>query len=318
MSSESNELLLTEGLVISERYRKNKETGEKKFYPIGSYSIDKARSQYFFLAKSLQEMVVDEHLSKIDKIIFKPHNNVPELLIAFPDRKDTTGYLIFAGYKKSDITFINNDGMTDSPCPYSSIPSKNYHLNMMVEDDLNFYCEYCNTPGVVPKSEEEAAELAVKAGIDSHIKSSSLVGKFIHSHQGIVHIINKSDIEVEDFLDVFAVKIPDGGSVRFLMTKTFTIQEVKQPAQFLVEFTHHFDSKPNVKISKINERRFTTSQYSELVNKAKEYNNYLAHMGPNESTMTFSFPDIYDEKDSSPFSVLKNVVKQEEVEEDNE
>lgn len=318
MSSESNELLFSEGLVISERYRKNKETGEKKFYPIGTYSIDKARSQYFFLSKSLQEMVIDDHLNKIDNIVFKQHNNVPELLIAFPDRKDTVGFLIFTGYKKDDIMIIDDEEVEERVCPYCNIPSKHYHLNMYNESDLNYYCDYCNAIGEVPKTEDEAMSYAAKAGIDKQIKASTLVGKFIHTTQNAVHIGHKANVELENFLDVFAVKIPNGSTIRFLLNKTFMVQDTPQAAQYLVEFTYNFNSKPKVKITKVPQPRFTVKQYALLLNKANEYKDYLIHIGPNESTLAFSFPDTYDEKEAGPFSVLEGIVPKEEDNEPNE
>lgn len=307
-----NSLVLRDGFPITERYRKNKETGEKKFYPVGTYNLDKARSQYFFLGKSFHDLIKENNLDRIDYMIFREHNNIPGLKIAFPNKKDTSAFLVFDGYTRKQVTFVNDKEPSTLQCPYCNRPSANYEKGA----DDRYHCSYCKATGTVSEDEDQAAELAEEYHLDSSIKIQGLVNKFFHIDYGNVKIFQAdTSVEVEAFLDTFAVTIPDGTTIRFLLDRV----ENGVATQYLVEFTHKFDNKPIINISCLNEKGFTMDQYYDLEQEAIDSENMLKHSISKGVDTIFFFPNKDLDPEPSPFSCLKDMVdKTEENSEDNQ
>lgn len=305
MVSDQSKLIVNDGFPVAQRFHKNKETGEKKFYPVGTYNVEKARSQFFFLNKSLQDEIVENDLRRIDNIIFKEHNNVSGLKIAFPAPKDSSAYLVFDGYKRENITFIADRVFREVPCPCNTKVIKSYTTVSSTENDTEYYCKYCGTRGNVAFTEEDASQLSTEIVLDKGIKAKKLVNKFFHLYNGDIHIYKEADYQVETFLDTFAVVINNDETIQFLLTN----KDGSKIVQYLVEFTYHAGQTPNVAISLLENRGYTASQYNELVNNVKNFENSLRHSAPEEteSQNVFYFPDKTEDYES-PFESLRGIV----------
>lgn len=317
MVSNQSSLIINDGFSVAQRFHKDKESGEKKFYPVGTYNAEKARSQYFFLNKSLQEQIIENDMQRIDNVIFKEHNNIAGLKIAFPAPKDTSAYLVFDGYKKENITFIANRDFAEAPCPYNSKVSKQYNLSSS-DTDTSFHCKYCGESGPVAITEEDALQFAEEMDLDKSIKTKKLVNKFFHIYHGDIRIYAEADIKVDSFLDTFAVEIKDNETIQFLLLKKTKDEETgsEYERQYLVEFTYHVNQKPNVAITLLENRGFTRAQYTETINEAKNFENSLKYAtapAETETQSVFYFPDKSDGDDMSPFEGLRDMIK-----EDNE
>ena len=315
-----NSLVLRDGFPLAERFRKDKETGEKKFYPVGTYNLNKSRTQYFFLGKSFHELITEQKLERIDHLIFREHNNIPGLKIAFPNKRDTNAFLVFDGYRRDQVTFVDSKEPSNLQCPYCHRPSAHYELDFNTTD--KFVCKYCKAGGIVAKTEDEATELAEEYHLESSIKIKGLVDKFFHIDYGNLKIYQPAtDLQVEDFLDTFSVTIPDGQTVRFLLTRNDKhpiSDDATIERQYYVEFTHRFNSKPTINISLMNERGMTLEQYYDLEQEAIDAEDMLKHSISKGSDTIFFFPDKETDPEPSPFSSLKGVVSDENNEETEE
>lgn len=316
MSSDQSAIIINDGFAISQRFNKEKSSddGNRKTYPVGTYNLDKAKTQYFFLSKSFQEQIIEDDLQRLDYLIFKPHTNIPNLLIAFPNHKDTSAMLVFDGYKKNDITFINSNNYEEAPCPYDGKVSKAYSCD--AEYDDVFHCVFCKERGEVVYTENDAVELAHEMGLDPNIKSKKLVNKFFHLNHGVVRIYEASTTcKVENFLDTFSVVIPDGGSVQFLLNRREKNAETgyESQKQYLVEFTHMINQNPSISMILMNERGFTREQYDAIVTSANNFQENLKsniQHTPKPKQTVFYFPDKTD--DESPFASLKDMLPKNE------
>lgn len=312
MVSDQSSLIINDGFPVAQRFHKDKETGDKKFYPVGTYNVDKARSQYFFLNKALQDRINEEDLHRIDNLTFKEHNNIPGLQIAFPSRKESKALLVFDGYRRDDIIFIEDRDFIESPCPYNSKVSRSYHCRS--EADSAFHCAFCDERGEVARTEEDVIQISKEMGLEGNIKPKKLINKFFHLFHGDVRIYKEAtSITVEEFLDTFAVTVEDGQTVQFLMNKKTKDPEtgLDVEKQYLIEFTYNVDQKPNVTISLLEERGFTKAQYDNIVQKAENFMNALKQTPEQKEVNTqsiFYFPDKADEYESSPFAGLKDMV----------
>lgn len=310
MVSDQSSLIINDGFPVAQRFHKDKETGDKKFYPVGTYNVDKARSQYFFLNKSLQDRINEEDLQRIDNLTFKEHNNIPGLKIAFPSRKESKALLVFDGYRRDDIIFIEDRDFTEAPCPYNSKVSRFYYS----ESDSTYHCSFCNERGEVARTEEDVNQISEEMGLEGNIKPKKLINKFFHMFHGDVRIYNEStSVKPENFLDTFAVTIEDGQTIQFLMNKKIKDSETgfEVNKQYLIDFTYNVDQKPTVAISLLEERGFTQAQYDTIRQKAE---SYMSSLKPNDESnehntqSVFYFPDKADEYESSPFAGLKDMV----------
>lgn len=306
LSNNKTSMVIKEGLPLSERYRKNKETGEKKFYPVGCLSTARASQNYFFLSKSFHELIEEKKLTSIDNMIFKQHNNIPSLLIAFPAPQDTSAFLIFDGYRRDQILFIDEAAdEEESPCPYGYRPSMHY----IVGANGEAHCSYCHEHGTIPTDQATATQVADAASVDKEIKSTNLVNKFFHDDQDTVYIYKENEsIKVKPFLDGFGIHIEDGETVCFLLTKKDNINGKEVERQYYVRFTYNADSVPSVSLELMHKRGMTKDQYFKIRNAAIEYENMLKHSQPiSGNGYNFFFPD--DEAESSPFEKLKDIIK---------
>lgn len=312
-----NSLVLRDGFPLAERFRKDKETGEKKFYPVGTYNTSKSRTQYFFLGKSFHELITENNLERIDHLIFREHNNIPGLKIAFPNKRDTNAFLVFDGYRRDQVTFVDSKEPSMLQCPYCHRSSSHYEWNTDTTDRM--VCRFCKAGGVVAGNEDQAAELAEEYHLENTIKVKGLVDKFFHIDYGNIKIYQAAkDLQVEDFLDTFAVMIPDGNTVRFLLTrmdKHPMANDATIERQYYVEFTHRFNSKPSITITLMNERGMTIDQYYDLEQEAIDAEDMLKHSISAGSDTIFFFPDKETDPEASPFSSLKDVVSDENNEE---
>ena len=312
MVSDQSSLIINDGFPVAQRFHKDKETGDKKFYPVGTYNADKARSQYFFLNKALQDHINEEDLHRIDNLTFKEHNNIPGLQIAFPSRKDSTALLVFDGYRRDDIIFIEDRDFAEASCPFNSKVLRSYRTK--ADDDSAYYCPYCGERGEVAFTEDDVVQLSNEMGLEGNIKPKKLLNKFFHMFHGDVRIYKEaSNLTIENFLDTFAVKIEDGQTIQFLMNKKSKDPETGfvTDKQYLIEFTYIVDQKPNVTISLLEERGFTQSQYDNIMQKSDNYMDALRQSTVQKEVNTqsvFYFPDKADEYESSPFAGLKDMV----------
>ena len=311
-----NSLVLRDGFPLAERFRKDKETGEKKFYPVGTYNLNKSRTQYFFLGKSFHELITEQKLERIDHLIFREHNNIPGLKIAFPNKRDTNAFLVFDGYRRDQVTFVDSKEPSLLQCPYCHRPNAHYQLN---PNTNKIVCKFCGANGTIAESEEEAVGLAEEFHLASTIKIKGLIDKFFHLDYGDIKIYQAAkDLQVEDFLDTFAVTIPDGGTIRFLLTrrdKHPMADDATIERQYFVEFTHRFNSKPSINISLMSERGMTIDQYYDLEQESIDSEEMLKHSISEGSDTIFFFPDKEADPDASPFSSLKDIVDEETSEE---
>lgn len=305
LSNNANAMIIKEGLPIGERYRKDKETGEKKYYPVGCLNPDKARSSYFFLSKSFHELIEEKHLKVLDNLTFKQHTNLPSLLIAFPTTQDTECFLVFDGYRRDQIIFVDESiDPKDQPCPWKCKPSLHYTTDTNGEH----HCAYCQSKGTVPTEQPEAVEAADNALVEKSIKASNLVNKFYHEEDGTVWVYTEDQkVKVQDFLESFAVTIEDGTTLCFLLTRKDTVNGKEVERQYYVRFTYNIDLAPIVTISPVKERGMTEDQYYKMRSAALEYENMLMHLQPNGDSSSYSFYFPGTEEDDSPFSELKNL-----------
>ena len=303
-----NSMIVRDGFPIAERFRKDKETGEKKFYPVGTYNLDKSRTQYFFLGKSFHELISENNLKRIDYMVFREHNNIPGLKIAFPNKKETSAFLVFDGYRRDQVTFVDSKESTTLACPYCHRPSAKYEYNASTN---KIHCSYCKAAGVIARNEEQAVEMAEEFHLESSIKIKGLIDKFFHIDYGSISIFKPDQsIQVEEFLDTFAVVIPDGATIRFLLTrmdKHPAAEDAEIERQYFVEFTHRFDNKPAINITLMHERGMTLEQYQDLEKAAIDAEDMLKHSISEGTDTIFFFPDKEVDSDSSPFQSLRDV-----------
>lgn len=305
MKANDESLIINEGFELATRFRKNKETGEKTYFPVGTYDASKSRFQYFFLNKSLHEKIENEHLERIDYVVFKPHNNIPNLQIAFPNHKDTSAMLVFDGYYKSQVSFIQTSTeIKEAECPYNGKPSLHFK-----ENNNHYICTYCRKPGFIVQDEEEAEKALIEYGIDPNINPKTLLGKFIHSEKGTVHIFdNDSGVETFNFLDTFAIKIENGSTVRMLLTKSKNGID----KQFYIEFTHVMNEPPKIEVKLLDVKAYNQEQYQKQVGAARNYEDNLKSDTNINGSLVYRFPDKFDNDSVSegPLSALLNIKDQ--------
>lgn len=304
LTNTDEQLVVDKGFKIAQRFRKNKETGEKSFFPVGIYDEAKAHTQYFFLNKSLHEKIKNEHLDRIDYVVFKPHNNIPNYLIAFPNRKDTSALLLFDGFSKDSITFIGKQTGKEV-CPYQTIPSKDFKL---VKD--TYVCPYCGKKGFVIENEEQANQVLSEGKINPNIPVKSLIGTFIHEEEGTVNIFEKADIAFNKFLDAHSINLENETTVQFLYNKSNDIQ-------YFISFTHDIEKDYSLDVTFPIAKGYTSEQYLRQLKRAHGYEKRLIESEEN-GPMVYKFPpsDYSSDESDSPFSDLLKIKDQFEVEEE--
>lgn len=294
MTNTEEQLVIDKGFKIAERFRKNRETGEKNYFPVGIYDEAKAHIQYFFLNKSLHEKIKTEHLDRIDHVIFKPHNNIPNYFIAFPNRKDTSAMLLFNGFSKDSITFIDNLTGKEK-CPYQSIPSKEYRF----DEEANCYvCPYCGSKGHLIQEGEET-----EFNFNPNIPPQSLIGTFVHEEEGTVNIYKKSETTFSKFLDANVVNLEDNSTISFLYNKDYE-------TQYIIIFKYSSEEDYTLDVTCPSVKGYTAEQFVRQVNKANNYEKRLIESQDNGPTV-YKFPSNHTTDNfEGPFAELLKVKDQ--------